>query len=62
MRWANFSGGVIVGGVVGFLSGIVFGGVAGVTLGGMNALIDFCSDDGARRYIHIEEARSAACR
>ena len=58
MRWIGFGGGLSIGLII----GLVIGGAIGVVSGDLNAEIDFCADDGARRYIHDETARALSCR
>lgn len=57
MRWINFGGGLLIG----VLSGAIGGLVLGVSLGDLNAHIDFCSDGGSYRYIHDSVARRDVC-
>ena len=61
MRWITFSGGVSIGAVFGAIAGLILGGIIGVGLGGVNAHIDFCSDDGARHYIYDPVVRDDVC-
>lgn len=57
MKGFSFGKGLLVGGFI----GLIIGGVIGLAGGEANAYIDFCMDDGMRKYIVDDTAREASC-